>query len=272
MCCASIVMPHTWASTYRWNELLPRFHVNAPLSMSAQINLPSAVVRHIQVLRLQPGSALCLFNGDGDEWDASIVSMGRGDVLVELEACRQVNRELACNITVAIGMPANDRMDWLIEKSCELGASAIQPLICSRSVLRLEAARAEKRVAHWQGIAVAACEQSGRARIPHVASIRALNSWLSDEPLGASPLEISGRAGVLLSPAGAAPLAAHLGKLRAAGRSNLVFLSGPEGGLSDHEEAQSRAAGFVDVTLGPRILRADTAPLAALVTAASVYL
>jgi len=163
-----------------------------------------------------------------------------------------VERELALPITVALGMPASERMDILVEKATELGVHAIVPLLTERSVLRLSGERAQRKCAHWQGIANAAAEQCGRNRVPRVAAVQALGDFLAQPADGARRL--------LLSPqAGATAL-----RVAAAGADALVTLSGPEGGLSPAEEAAARACGFVATGLGERVLRAETAPLAVL--------
>jgi 16S rRNA (uracil1498-N3)-methyltransferase len=132
------------------------------------------------VLRLQPGDGLTVFNGQGGEWDATVTRMGRQDVDLRIGAHVATARELACPVTIALGMPANERMDALVEKATELGVAAIQPLMCARSVLKLSGDRAEKRRAHWQAVAVAAAEQSGRTRVPAVAPILSFERWLAD--------------------------------------------------------------------------------------------
>ncbi len=228
-----------------------RLHVDLPLREGDEVALPGGAARHVQVLRLQPGAAVVLFDGQGGEWAAQVTHMGRSEVRVSIGAHVAVDRELACAVTLAFGMPANERMDALIEKACELGVATIQPLLCERSVLRLTGERAEKKVAHWRGVAVAACEQSGRTRLPWIAPVRTLPGWLAALP----PPD---GARLLLSPRAAQPLP------RAADFRALTALSGPEGGLSDAEEAAARSRGFVAVSLGPRVLRADTAPLALL--------
>jgi 16S rRNA (uracil1498-N3)-methyltransferase len=232
----------------------PRFHVDIPLQADATIHLPAAAVRHAQVLRLQPGVDVTLFDGRGGEWAAQIVQMGRQAVHARVVAHRAVERELTGEITLALGVPANERMDTLIEKATELGATTVQPLQTERSVLRLGGERAERRRAHWQAIAVAACEQCGRNRVPAVAPLRALHDWLATLP---APRPDTARR-LLGFAADAQPLAA------VAAARRVILLSGPEGGLSADEEAAAQAAGFVSTTLGPRVLRADTAPLAAL--------
>ena len=127
----------------------PRFFVDRPLLAAESFLLPAGAARHAQVLRLQPGAAITLFDGRGGEWAASVLQMGRSDVSVKLGAHHGVDRELALPVTLALGMPANERMDTLIEKATELGAVAVQPLQCERSVLRLSGERAQKKVAHW---------------------------------------------------------------------------------------------------------------------------
>jgi 16S rRNA (uracil1498-N3)-methyltransferase len=229
-----------------------RLFAEPPLRAGAGFALPPGAARHVQVLRLQPGDAVVLFDGSGGEWDASIERIGRSEVIVHIGARRAVERELALRVTLALGMPANERMDTLVEKATELGVHAIQPLLCERSVLRLDAQRGAKKVAHWQAVALSACEQSGRTRVPRVEPVRPFAAWLR-EPGDATMVRW------LLSPAAPARLASLPWPA-----GGVLCLSGPEGGLSPAEEALALAAGFTAVGLGPRILRADTAPLAVL--------
>ncbi len=231
---------------------MPRFFVDQPLAATdGDIALPPGAARHVQVLRLQPGDALTLFDGSGPEWQAEVTAMGRSEVRVKLIRAEQPQRELARAVTLAIVMPANDRMDFVVEKATELGAAVIQPLMSERSVLRLNGERADKKRAHWQGVAVAAAEQSGRTVPMRVEPVMPLAAWLAALPQPGA--EWRG----LLSPRAAQPLAAFA-------QQHALLLSGPEGGLSDAEEDAARARGFAAVTLGPRVLRADTAPLAVL--------
>lgn len=161
----------------------PRLHVDSPLVAGAELALPDAASRHVQVLRLQPGAALTLFDGRGGEWSAEVLAIGRKTVSARVGMHRDVERELATPVTLALGMPANERMDGLVEKATELGVAAIQPLVCERSVLRLAGDRADRKAAHWQAIAVAACEQSGRNRVPQVAPVRLLRGgWRRQLP------------------------------------------------------------------------------------------
>jgi 16S rRNA (uracil1498-N3)-methyltransferase len=227
---------------------VPRLYCDEPLASGARLALPPGAARHVQVLRLQPGDALTLFDGRGGEYEAVVAHMGRSEVRVEVGAHRALECEAQPAVHLAVGMPANERMDWLVEKATELGAASIQPLLAERSVLRLAGERAQKKQAHWQGVAIAACEQCGRNRVPTVHAVQAVRDWLP----GAAP-------GVVLSlAAGARPLQPR------ADIAAITLLSGPEGGLSPAEEEAALAAGWQPVTLGPRVLRAETAPLAAL--------
>jgi 16S rRNA (uracil1498-N3)-methyltransferase len=240
---------------------MPRFHCPVPLTLGAELELPAAAARHVQVLRLQPGGVITLFNGEGGEHRATILRMGRSDVSVRVDSFEAVEREPRRHVHLALGMPANERMDWLVEKAAELGVASVQPLHTAHSVLRLSGERATKKQGHWQQVAVAACEQCGGNRVPAVLPVAELASWLRSSE-NFAPLRC-----VLSLAEGARPLADLL-RLQPSD-AQVLFLSGPEGGLSPTEDAQARAAGFEPVTLGPRVLRAETAALAALVQAQS---
>ena len=242
---------------------MPRFHCPVPLASGQALDLPAGAARHVQVLRLQPGAPITLFNGAGGEFEALIDSMGRSDVRVRIARHRAVEREARRELHLAVGMPANERMDWLVEKATELGAASIQPVVAERSVLKLKGERAGRKQAHWQAIAVAACEQCGRNRIPAVHEVLGLREWIAG--VSAAARVESGAGGaravrLLLS------LATQAHPLPAAAPLDgaISLLSGPEGGLTAAEEAAALAAGFAPVTLGPRVLRAETAPLVAL--------
>ncbi len=265
---------------------MPRIHCPEPLAADLALSLPAAAARHVQVLRMQPGQAVTLFDGQGGQWQATITRMGRSDVAVRVDLHQALEREAPRAVRLALGMPANERMDWLVEKATELGAAGFSPLVCERSVLRLAGERAERKQAHWQAVAVAACEQSGRNRVPGVGKPMALADWLAkwrvsglgsqprgDEAAGAMAAAIDSpghgataavprRLLLSLDPA-ARPLR-ELASADPAALSAVLLLSGPEGGLSPREEQLARDAGFEPVTLGPRVLRAETAPLAAL--------
>ena len=234
-----------------------RLFVVLPLATDAELSLPSGAARHAQVRRVQPGDTLVLFNGHGHDWPATVLAMGKTEVRVRLGVAQPVHRELPQAVTLALAMPANERMDTLVEKASELGVACIQPLQTERSVLRLQGERAERKREHWQAVAASACEQCGRAVVPHVAPVLALEAWL--QALPATP---AGHRLLLSLQPGARALPA-LGLLAEPGRA-VLSLSGPEGGLTADEEAAALSAGFAAVDLGPRVLRADTAPLAVL--------
>ena len=245
-----------------------RFYVDIALVTGSQLTLPDQTARHVQVLRLQPGDEITLFNGqangqtalpsDEGEFTATITRMGRSDVDVTVGAYAATHREARRAVHLVVGMPANERMDWLVEKATELGVASIQPVMSERSVLRLKADRADKKGAHWRGVATAASEQCGRSRVPVIHNVATLSDWLKTTARQA-PKADAGARFLLSLQAGTQPLAQA-----AAGGQALSFLSGPEGGLSPSEEAAAVACGFLPVTLGPRVLRAETAPLACL--------
>lgn len=229
---------------------MPRFYCPAPLQTGLALSLPPGAARHVQVLRLQPGDVITLFNGEGGEFEATVIRMGRSDVDVEVGAHNPVEREARRAVHLLAGITANERMDWLVEKATELGVASITPLMAERSVLKLKGERADKKLAHWQGVAAAAAEQCGRNRVPVIHAAVSLNDWIKK----ASP----GQRWVLSLSQGTQPLA------QMTGDAAVTVLSGPEGGLSPAEEACALAAGFAPVSLGPRVLRAETAPLAVL--------
>ncbi len=237
---------------------MPRFHCPIPLAGGESLDLPAAAARHVQVLRLQPGVRITLFNGEGGEFEATIERIGRSDVRVQVARHNAVEREARREVRLAVGMPANERMDWLVEKATELGAAAIQPVLADRSVLKIKGERAGKKQAHWQGIAIAACEQCGRNRVPVVRQVLPLGDWIATMQLDATGAPAAQR--LLLSLHPEAPLLRAL----AGGDGAIDLLSGPEGGFSAAEEEAAVAAGFRRASLGPRVLRAETAPLAAL--------
>lgn len=249
---------------------MPRFYCPAPLATGALLELPPGAARHVQVLRLQPGDGITLFNGgyhaDTDaalfpassgEFDATVTHMGRSSVQVQVGTHHAIEREAGVAVHLAVGMPANERMDWLVEKATELGVASIQPLMTERSVLRLAGERADKKTAHWQSVAIAACEQCGGNRVPRMWPVKSLATWLQGLP----PKGHHDARWLLSLADGASPLRQHLAHGVAA---SSTFLSGPEGGLSAGEEAAAAACGFAPVTLGPRVLRAETAALTAL--------
>ncbi len=241
---------------------MPRFYCPIALRSGDLLDLPASAARHVQVLRLQPGEVITLFNGapqhtsSGGEYEATITRMGRGEVQVRVGAHMAVQREAVLQVHLAVGMPANERMDWLVEKATELGVASIQPLTTERSVLRLSGERADKKQAHWQSVAVAACEQCGANQVPRVHAVMTLAQWLKAQ-IPISPTQQR----ILLS------LRRESRGLRDAVQTMttaITFLSGPEGGLSMAEEDAALAQGFEPVSLGPRVLRSETAALAVL--------
>ncbi len=208
----------------------PRFHVLGPLQRG-ELALPREAARHAQVLRLNAGDAVALFDGHGGEWSATILEVRRSDVVVQVQAHSTIEREASVRVHMALGVPTNDRMDALVEKATELGVATIQPLLTERSVLRLAGERAAKKTAHWQAVAIAACEQCGRNRVPTVLPMMALPLWLDG-----------------LAPRGADERRVLLSTTTAAIQPNFVsatdvcLLSGPEGGLSPRKRQSPSSA------------------------------
>ncbi|AKM30087.1 16S rRNA (uracil(1498)-N(3))-methyltransferase [Pandoraea faecigallinarum] len=252
---------------------MPRFFIDAPLHAGALLDLPQTVVRHVQVLRLKAGDSLTLFNGMGGEYPAVLTTLEKRHATAQLGEHNPREAEPPYRITLAQGIAGGDKMDWLIEKAIELGVTQIQPLATERSVIRLDGERAAKRVAHWQALVQAACEQCGRNRVPRVMPIQPITRWLNDRDAGQDEagnadgdVIKSGVWRVLLSPRAdsgfdSLPQEApsHAG----------VLLFGPEGGLAPQEEALARDAGFTAIRLGERILRTETAGIAVLAALAA---
>jgi 16S rRNA (uracil1498-N3)-methyltransferase len=231
-----------------------RFHCAVALTEHSALTLPPGAARHVQVLRMQPGDGLILFDGSGGEFAATVERMGRSEVDVQVGARKSIEREASRAVHLAVGMPANDRMDWLVEKATELGVASIQPLMTAHGVLRLSGERADKKRAHWEAIAIAACEQCGRNRVPQIQPVRPWAGWL------ATPADDAERFILSLAEGSRPAREAMVDDHRA-----VWVLSGPEGGLTASEEREAIARGFAPLTLGRRVLRAETAALAALV-------
>ncbi len=231
---------------------LTRVYVDAGIAVGEDVLVEGAAANHImRVLRLRVGDALTLFNGRGGEYGARIATFRKDAALVSVSEERSVDRESPLTLTLAQGISRGERMDWILQKATELGASRIVPIFAERSVVRLDAKQAEKKLHHWQGIAVAACEQSGRNRVPEVAPPLGFHEFLS------CPTAESTR--LLLSPT------AQLGIDDLTDVSaGVTVLIGPEGGLTDIEQEFAIRTGFRPVRLGPRVLRTETAAIAAL--------
>jgi 16S rRNA (uracil1498-N3)-methyltransferase len=247
---------------------LPRFYCPSALNTGEDLSLPAGTARHVQVLRLQPDHEITLFNGQGGEFKAVVTHMGRSEVSVRVGEHHPVERELNIQVHLWSSITANERMDWLLEKATELGAATLLPITAERSVLKLKGERADKKLAHWQAIAVASSEQCGRNRVLKVGQAITLTQALEHLSAASSPSR-SARWVLSLSP-GTRLLQEMIQTIRpargqgATQPTEVIVLSGPEGGLSPAEEAQAIAAGFVPVSLGNRVLRAETAPVAVL--------
>jgi 16S rRNA (uracil1498-N3)-methyltransferase len=230
----------------------PRFYCPEILAQSGTAELPEQAAHHAaRVLRLQAGDRVSVFNGRGGEGEARITDIGKRHVTVEIVAWHGVERESPLQVLLAQAISAGEKMDFTLQKAVELGIDHIQPLASERSVVRLSGERAEKRVAHWQGVVIAACEQSGRNHVPEVAPISPLLDWLGSQDGSESRLMLSPTAEV-----GLRDLPKPIG--------NITLLIGPEGGLSPSEAEAAQRYGFTPVRLGARVLRTETAALAAL--------
>ncbi len=235
----------------------PRLHCEATLSPGATVELSERTARHVAALRLRVGDAVILFGGDGHESAAVITGTGKRGVVATVRERRAVDRESPLEVRLAQGVCAGDRMDLVLQKATELGVAAIQPIVTARSVVRLSSERQERREAHWQNVVIAACEQCGRNRVPRVAPSLGFGAFF------AAPAEAGTR--VLLAPDGETTVRSL------APRAPVTVLIGPEGGLATEERAIAVAAGFVTVRFGPRVLRTETAPLAALAALQAIY-
>jgi 16S rRNA (uracil1498-N3)-methyltransferase len=237
---------------------LTRVHVPVALAPEARHVIEGAAAAHIvRVLRLRIGDSLTVFDGGGGEYPARIADFGKGTVVIQAGAHQPSERESPLGVTLVQGISRGERMDWVMQKATELGVCRIVPLITERTVVRLDERQIENRLRHWRAIVVGACEQCGRNRVPEVTGPTAL------EPYLATPS--SGRR-LMLSPSGTL-------RVRELDRSvaALALLVGPEGGLSEAEQQRAQAAGFAALRLGPRVLRTETAAIAAL-TALQVQL
>jgi len=234
---------------------LNRVYVDAPLANGAAVTLTGNAAGHVsRVLRLRAGEAVTLFNGRGGEYAAVIEQSRGGTVTVSVGEARPLERESPLNLALAQGISRGERMDLVVQKATELGVSAIVPLLTERSVVRLTAQQADRKVNHWRAIAIGACEQSGRNRLPALSPPLALADFLRGEGIAAA-----NGTRLLLSPSGAASLDAV-----ARPAAGITVLIGPEGGLTDEEQQAALRTGFIGVRLGPRVLRTETAAIAAL--------
>jgi 16S rRNA (uracil1498-N3)-methyltransferase len=229
----------------------PRIHTNQPLQPGDTVDLEPAAGRHLtQVLRLRPGAPLLLFNGDGNEFRARLQTAANGGAQAAVEQLERYEEEPPLGLHLCIGVSKGERMDFALQKAVELGATRISPMFTKRSVVRLQGERLQRRLTHWRKILVSACEQSGRCRLPQLDV-----PGDPEDPTGDTHndlrLVLYHRAGTTL-------------ERLSAPQSGVQLMIGPEGGLEQEEVQQAQSLGFVPVRLGPRILRTETAPLAAL--------
>jgi 16S rRNA (uracil1498-N3)-methyltransferase len=245
---------------------MPRFYCAQALQTGASMELSATTARHVQVLRMQPGQTITLFNGAGGEFEAVIEHMGRQDVRVLVGAHQAIEREAPHQVHLAVVMPANDRMDWLVEKATELGVQRITPLMSQHSVLRLQGERADKKLAHWLAVAISACEQCGRNTLPHIEPLQNLSTWLQGDWVANLINTKDARSATQAAVLSLHPSTQDLSELATTKHQSTywLLLNGPEGGLTDEEDTLARVKGFAAVNLGARVLRAETAALAAL--------
>jgi 16S rRNA (uracil1498-N3)-methyltransferase len=230
---------------------LTRSHVDLPLQAGAEVVLPEDVAAHLlRVLRLQVGDACVLFNGDGHDYDARITVIGKREARAEIAAARRIDNESPLRITLLQGIARGEKMDWILQKATELGVTRILPVTSERSEVKLDAQRADKRLAHWRGIVVSACEQSGRALLPEVAPPQSL----------AQAARLREGRGFILDPFAEASLST----VRDTSLQECTIAIGPEGGWSPRDREQLVAAGYEGLRLGPRVLRTETAGMAAI--------
>lgn len=241
---------------------MPRIYCPLTLVENSTIELPDRAVKHIQVLRLQPGQELMVFNGFGGEFSARIEDMGRHSVRINVQTRFDIERENAQSVHLIVGMPANDRMDWLVEKATELGVQRITPLMTQRSVLRLQGDRAFKKTQHWQLIAIGACEQCGRNRVPLIDEPVSLPQLLKNMTSGPLRYVLSTQ----IQDQFERKDLQHAMTREHTLDQTIQVLSGPEGGLEPKEEDELIKNGFSPWSLGSRVLRAETASLYALMS------
>ncbi|SOD40600.1 16S rRNA (uracil(1498)-N(3))-methyltransferase [Nitrosovibrio sp. Nv4] len=238
---------------------LSRFYCPGEIFTGRAIELPAGAAHHaFRVLRLEQGANVILFNGNGGEFLSVIVRIGRNGATVVPEKHLDIERESQLAITLAQAVCASEKMDWIIQKAVELGVNRIQPLATKLSMIRLSGERAERRMSHWQQVAISACEQCGRNHIPQVLPLEPLHNWLgtqaSDRKNSVSP-----DSRFMLSPVAKNALRDFP---RSSADAAITLLIGPEGGFTPDEEAAAKVAGFVPLQLGGRILRTETAALA----------
>jgi len=231
---------------------LTRVHVPQPLATEAEVALPEAAAGHVaRVLRLRPGDRLMLFDGSGADFPAEITEIAGARVRARILERVEGLGESPLAVTLVQAVSRGERMDWTLQKATELGVQRIQPVLAARSVVRLDEQQGERRLRHWQAVVASACEQCGRSVLPRVEAPLELPRYL-ERPWGDVRR-------LVLAPHGAVPIVGLAG-----GLTGVELLIGPEGGLDEAELAAAVRAGFEAVRLGPRVLRTETAGIAAL--------
>jgi len=239
---------------------IPRIYTDQPLYPDREVLLPEQAGEHVaRVLRLERGHPLILFNGDGREYDATLATLAKRAVTAEVIDVRDADREAPLRLTLAQGIARGEKMDWILQKATELGVARIVPVVTERTEVKLDEERAGRRVAHWSQVIAGACEQSGRNRLPEIELPQRLDRWLGE--LGDTPaLRLA------LLPNGDSTLR-QLPQMD----NGAILVVGPEGGLSDHDVALLKQAGFLGLRLGPRVLRTETAGLTALAALQALF-
>lgn len=238
---------------------ISRIYQPVSLTLQHKLKLDDKASHHIaRVLRAKIGDELTLFNGEGDEYGAIIINIDKKGVEVEVTKLIERNVESPINICLAQGIARGEKMDFIVQKAVELGVTTIFPLITERCNVRLDNAREEKRLLHWQSVIISACEQSGRNRIPDISAPQSLSSWLPT---------VNADMKLVLSPHVQNKLDAN----QLTAKSTIILLIGPEGGLSDQEIKMSEMHGFLPLNLGPRVMRTETAGLAAVAVLQHLY-
>ncbi|MBS0455796.1 MAG: 16S rRNA (uracil(1498)-N(3))-methyltransferase [Proteobacteria bacterium] len=236
---------------------IPRCFVEHSLAVGTQVALPPAACEHLlRVLRLPEGAALLLCNGDGVDYRAQLIDIGKRGAFAKIIEASPNAAQSPLRIVLAQALARGEKMDLVVQKATELGVTGIAPIVTERTEVRLDAERAQRRLVHWRGVAMAACEQCGRAHLPDIAEPMPLPAYLAG--VGDPCLRL------VLDPDGQPPSALLAGTPFDPARTPIHLVVGPEGGLSERDQAQLRAAGFAGLRLGPRILRTETAGLAAL--------
>jgi len=231
---------------------MTRSFVETPLTVGQQLSLPEDVANHlVRVMRLREGEGCVLFNGDGHDYSGTLVELGRRAAQVRIDAVQRLDNESALSITLLQGIARGEKMDLILQKATELGVHAIVPVNAERTEVKLDAARAEKRLAHWRSVVVSACGQSGRAVVPSVSAPRSLLEAARSMPAETLKLTLDPQGEHRLSTLSPAP-------------DGVVIAIGPEGGWSPRDRLALAEAGFQGLQLGPRILRTETAGLAAI--------